>query len=94
MTTNNCLSEVSLSLTHEESRENSCSFTSRKVLRSFLRTTRKKRQEDNGLSLRVIFLQLVSKQSHFKSFKKPQKKERRDYHVPSLLTTIERSLLK
>lgn len=33
--TNNCLSEVSLSLTQEESRENSCSFTSRKIMRSF-----------------------------------------------------------
>ncbi len=33
--TNNCPSEESLNLTHEESRENSCSFTSRKIMRSF-----------------------------------------------------------
>ncbi len=33
--TNNCLSEESLNLTFEESRENSCSLTSRKALISF-----------------------------------------------------------
>ncbi|RLC48507.1 MAG: hypothetical protein DRI23_10365 [Candidatus Cloacimonadota bacterium] len=35
----NCLSEVPFSLTHEESRENSISFTSREIRRSFLGTT-------------------------------------------------------
>ena len=58
----NCLSEVSInfrrkfsycgiySLTHEESRENSCNFTSCRALRSFLRTTCKIRQDDKGSS--------------------------------------------
>lgn len=44
----NCLSEVSFSLTYEESRENSCSFTSREMKRSFQRTACKTRQEDKG----------------------------------------------
>ncbi len=44
----NCLSEVPFSLTHEESRENSISFTSREIRRSFLRTACKIRQDDKG----------------------------------------------
>ena len=39
----NCLFEVLFSLTHEESRENSFSFTSCRIVRSFQRVTCKKR---------------------------------------------------
>jgi len=45
---NDCLSEVPFSFSHEESRENSCSFTSREMKRSFPRTACKIRQEDKG----------------------------------------------
>ncbi len=45
---NNCLSEESFCLTHEESRGSSFSFIPRKKLRSFQRATYKKRQEDKN----------------------------------------------
>ena len=83
----NCLSEVSFSFSHEESRENSCSFTSRQALRSFSRTTCKKcpafvklrlgKQEDRNKSLRVISQQHQTKQSIMldKSLMLQEKKE-------------------
>ncbi len=71
----NCLSEVPFSLTHEESCENSCRFTSRRALRSFLRTACKIRQEDKR-----VFASNLSTASN-EAISTIGRKERDDCHV-------------
>jgi hypothetical protein len=64
----NCLSEVSYSLTNEESRERSYSFTSRERMRSFLRTAYKIRQEDKVICLSEVSYSLTTEGSHERSY--------------------------